>query len=282
MVIKTGEPLLASDINDLTFFPKGAILTFSNVAWSATSAKFKTIWKICDTANHQADPNNVPDLTKRFLRGGSSSDFTTGGGADSRDVILQTTNLPSHNHGVTSLPVEGLTSGLSIASDGGKHSHSGGGTTTAGEGGHTHGFSGNTTAGEGAHGHLATDVYDPGHTHNLNVDYDSAGAEYYPGAGGGHRDTSSVAVVSSTTGISISGGGGHTHSLSGNTTAGEGIHSHNFGVSIDDSGSHTHTLNGSITGGSVSGSVDNTGDNQAFSVDTVPSYYTVIYIIKVV
>ena len=80
MTIATGQPMLAADILDLTFFPKGTILTFSSTAWSATSANFKTIWKICNAANHAADAN-VPDLTNKFLRGAESSG--TNGGADS-------------------------------------------------------------------------------------------------------------------------------------------------------------------------------------------------------
>ncbi|MDR1114137.1 MAG: hypothetical protein LBL50_03505 [Candidatus Margulisbacteria bacterium] len=173
MAIATGEKMYASDILDLIFFPKGAILIFSSTAWSATSQNFKTIWKVCDTANHQADPDNVPDLTDRFLRGGSSSDFTIGGGADSRSVTLQTANLPSHNHGATGLSLGGLsTSGLSIATSGG-HGHSGTGTTNTGSGGHTHTVSGSTGSG-GGHKH---GVGSRG-PHNLARSGDGIGAEF--------------------------------------------------------------------------------------------------------
>ncbi|GBR74329.1 hypothetical protein NO1_1526 [Candidatus Termititenax aidoneus] len=189
--IKSGERLVATDITDLTFFPKGTILTFSSTAWSATSAGFKDIWKICNAANHQADPNNVPDLTDRFLRGGTSSDFTTGGGADNRSVTLTANNLPSHSHGATGLTLPGFSlSGLSIS------------------------------------------------------------------------------------GLTLSNAGAHTHTTSG--TAAEG-------------GSHSHTISGgNITGGTITagsggitGSTGSAGSSQAFIIDTVPAYYTVIYIIKV-
>jgi hypothetical protein len=94
MTIAQGQPLLASDINNLTFFPKGTILTFSSEAWSATSAEFKNIWKICN------GQNGTPNLVDKFLRGGESSNFITPGGADNQSITLKTTNLPSHSHPV--------------------------------------------------------------------------------------------------------------------------------------------------------------------------------------
>jgi hypothetical protein len=93
MTIKTGERLVATDITDLTFFPKGTILTFSSEAWNATSAEFKKIWKICD------GQNGTPNLVNRFLRGGATSDFTAGGGVDT--VALTKENLPKHGHTIS-------------------------------------------------------------------------------------------------------------------------------------------------------------------------------------
>jgi hypothetical protein len=83
--VKSGERLVATDITDLTFFPRGTILTFSSEAYSATSAAFKNIWKICDGTN------GTPDLVNKFLRGGTASGTT--GGADN-----QTVNVPLKNH----------------------------------------------------------------------------------------------------------------------------------------------------------------------------------------
>jgi hypothetical protein len=94
MAIATGERLLASDINDLTFFPKGAILTFSTEAYSATSAAFKTIWKICN------GQNGTPNLVDKFLRGGAVS-----GAEYSNPTIGNTQNIavpvPEHYHNIT-------------------------------------------------------------------------------------------------------------------------------------------------------------------------------------
>jgi hypothetical protein len=100
--IKSGERLVATDITDLTFFPKGTILTFSSEAYSATSAAFKEIWKICD------GQNGTPNLVNRFLCGGSSSGAI--GGADSQTIAVP---LKSHKHafsdGVTNSTSKTLT-----------------------------------------------------------------------------------------------------------------------------------------------------------------------------
>jgi hypothetical protein len=97
--VKSGERLVATDITDLTFFPKGTILTFSNEAWNATSDKFKNIWKICNAANHTAN-SFIPDLTNKFLRGDVASGPGTGC-ADSQTITLQTKHMPKHNHTFT-------------------------------------------------------------------------------------------------------------------------------------------------------------------------------------
>jgi hypothetical protein len=139
MTIKTGEKMYASDILNLTFFPKGTILTFSTEAWNnATNPGFKDIWKICD------GQNGTPNLVNMFLRGAGSSG--TIGGADS--VALTANNLPSHNHGATGLSVGGLsTSGLSVSGqsisgliigNAGSHSHNLYDGSAALAGGHTH------------------------------------------------------------------------------------------------------------------------------------------------
>ncbi|MDR1322879.1 MAG: hypothetical protein LBK68_00395 [Candidatus Margulisbacteria bacterium] len=103
--IAKGKPMKASDmenaldskaevniVNTLAFFPKGAILMFSSEAWNATSTAFKTIWKICN------GQGGTPNLINKFLRGGASSDFAIGGGADT--VALTKENLPKHAHTV--------------------------------------------------------------------------------------------------------------------------------------------------------------------------------------
>ncbi|MDR1113977.1 MAG: hypothetical protein LBL50_02680 [Candidatus Margulisbacteria bacterium] len=90
MTIATGERLLASDINNLTFFPKGAVLMYSSAAWSSASVEFKKIWHICDgsTVNGYTTLN----LINKFIRGATVSGQT--GGTD-------TTQIPKHSHTFT-------------------------------------------------------------------------------------------------------------------------------------------------------------------------------------
>ncbi|MDR1323602.1 MAG: hypothetical protein LBK68_04095 [Candidatus Margulisbacteria bacterium] len=254
MTIATGQPMLASDINNLTFFPKGAILTFSSTAWSTTSAEFKTIWKVCNAANHAADPT-IPDLTNKFLRGAESSGAE--GGADSRDVTLQTTNLPSHNHGTTGLSFGSPTlsldsSGLKVA-EGGSHEHILTGKA-ASAGGHSHG------------------ITDPGHSHSIKLSHLESKDEQTPTQSNNAHEATGY-TESAKTGITINNADAHEHSFSSDSKAvAVAAHGHNISGNIT----------GSITGGSISGSTDNAGTGQAFSVSTLPAYYAVIYIIKVV
>ncbi|GBR74611.1 phage tail fiber protein [Candidatus Termititenax aidoneus] len=303
MTIATGERMYAEDILNLTFFPVGAILIFSGAAYSSASANFRTIWKVCDGTN------NTPNLVGRFLRGGTSSDFTTGGGADSRSVTITSANLPAHTHGVgslamsaltaTELPVSGLAasgfsisgqtiSGLQVNTGGGTHSHtiSASGTTATTEGGHTHTVSG-TTGPDGAHAHDIKTKQD-----DWNA---SGGAKGEPSWGSDGGVLSAYKATESA--------GTHTHDFTGSTSFGEGTHSHSVSVSgtISNDGAHTHTISGgtisggtitgSITGGTVSGSInagaisgstDSAGSGSALTINTLPSYYTVIYIIKIV
>jgi hypothetical protein len=87
MTVATGQPMLASDILDLTFFPKGAILTFSSEAWNNASADFKKQWHICDGTN------GTVNLVDRFPRGSGSTTGTIGG--------TDTAQVPYHTHTVS-------------------------------------------------------------------------------------------------------------------------------------------------------------------------------------
>jgi hypothetical protein len=315
MVIEAGQKMYAADILNLTFFPKGAILTFSTEAWNnATNPGFKDIWKICD------GQNGTPNLVNMFLRGGSSSGAT--GGADSRSVTLTTNNLPAHGHGATGLELGTLSlSPLSLSDmaiseltvSGGTHEHtlSGGASASV----HSHTGSGATSTGSGAHPHTVS-----GSTSNTSKTLTSD-SPYFQMDYARKTTNNTNGIITSTTQIqgSTDDGNGHdtcasfhidathTHDISGATPGTEGAHSHDVSVTITDSGSHTHDFTsdskavsishehtitggkitgkitgGSITGGGISGSTANAGSGQAFSVDTVPAYYTVIYIMKVV
>jgi hypothetical protein len=272
MVIESGQKMYASDILNLTFFPKGTILTFSSTAWGATSPEFKNIWKVCNAANHAADPNNIPDLTNRFLRGADSSGST--GGADNQDITIMIANLPAHNHTVTKLPLSGTVSGLKATSSSSAHEHtlSGG---TASDGAHGHGD--NLTVGNNTHGHsLRGGAWGSGSCDGLTTSYQIAGRNAVYGSDNYYTNSpNGTAFISANT---------HGHTLSGGVTSTNSAHRHDFssGSKAASGGTHEHDVSGSITGGSVSGSTENTGSGSVISVDTVPSYYAVIYIIKIV
>jgi hypothetical protein len=246
MTIATGERLLASDINNLTFFPVGTILQFSGSEYtrltSARTADNKVIWTLCNGTS--VNGVAVPNLVGKFLRGAASSGTT--GGTDSQDVTLGINNLPSHSHGVTGLTLPAFSlSGLSLTdlacAEGGSHGHTlSGGTASAGE-----------------HSHTVT-------VHDTTHDKTPSSTDYTVGEYGEYH--SATYTTSST--------GGHTHSFSSGSQA----------VATT---AHTHTVTGNISGGTVTasgnitGSTDSAGSGTAFSVDTVPGYYTVVYIMKV-
>jgi hypothetical protein len=87
MTIARGETLLASDILNMTFMPKGAILMFSSTAWAnPPTSDFKTYWHICD------GQEGTLNLIDKFIRGGATSGVV--GGTDVAQV-------PKHSHTFT-------------------------------------------------------------------------------------------------------------------------------------------------------------------------------------
>jgi hypothetical protein len=265
--------MLASDINDLTFFPIGAILQFSGSEYSrltsARTADNKAIWTLCDGTS--VNGITVPNLVDKFLRGSLAAGAS--GGADSRDVFLAETNLPSHTHETTSLTVGNLDpKGLSIASSG-EHTHSGSGSTGAtGSGGHTHTVSG--TTGEISGSNHATITNEDGSNRVASGRASLAtntGANSWNATGDSDSQVRNLKIDFA-----------HTHTFSGSTANNDGTHSHNVSITTtENGGSHSHAVTGSITGGSVGGTLGSAGEGRAFSVNTVPSYYSVVYIMKV-
>jgi hypothetical protein len=290
--------MLASDILDLTFFPVGSILMMDG-SWTDGRGG----WYICDG---RATPHGkTPNLKDKFIRGGTTSG--TIGGADSNSVTLTANNLPSHSHAAKGLNLSGLSLAGLTAGSGGAHEH----TLTGGvveTGAHTHTLDGeaesdgsheHTLAGgaasNGAHSHGVTD---PGHSHS----YSNPSSYHRSGPDSSHvamDDRVSATTGSSSTGISIKSDGSHEHSFSAASRASSsGAHTHDVSGTAQSGGgpthaftnesrantvtAHTHTVSGSITGGSIGGSTASAGSNQAFSVDTVPVYYTMIYIKKMV
>ena len=96
MTIKTGEQMLASDVLNLAFFPKGMILMYDGTSWQ-NNITLKG-WYKCD-GNGGAAVNGlaIPNLQNKFIMGYSSGART--GGSNSR--TLTANQIPSHTHGFT-------------------------------------------------------------------------------------------------------------------------------------------------------------------------------------
>ena len=221
MAIQQGEKMVATDITDLTFFPKGTILTFSSEAWNDTSPAFKDIWKICDGTD-----SRTPNLTNKFLRGGGTTSGGTGG-QNSQNITLTTNHLPTHTH------TQNAHNHIQSA-----HTHT--------QDAHTHTQNAHTHT-QNSHMHSAYDfITNPDTTSNYRFNHTSSGNR-------GERTTntgSTTAVNQNSTAVNQ-----NTTAVNQNATA----------------------LNQASTAVN-----QNTGLGQAFTVDTLPSFYTVIYIMKVV
>jgi hypothetical protein len=95
MVIMTGEPMLASDINNLTFFPKGTILMYDGDGWVDN----QTIvgWYACTAAN---TGKGCPNLADSFIKGTDSAAKRGTAGNTGNKVTIGLNNLPMHTHSV--------------------------------------------------------------------------------------------------------------------------------------------------------------------------------------
>jgi hypothetical protein len=78
-------------LQDMDILPKGTILAMTVSSWINASATFQSKWKVCDGTG------GTPNLTGRFLRGGTASDSPTGG-ANSQTVSVP---VPQHYHSIT-------------------------------------------------------------------------------------------------------------------------------------------------------------------------------------
>ncbi|MDR1322808.1 MAG: hypothetical protein LBK68_00035 [Candidatus Margulisbacteria bacterium] len=91
--VKSGKPLVATDITDLTFFPIGSILMMDG-SWTDGRGN----WYICD--GRDTPHGKTPNLVNLFILGAVSSG-TIGGSSATQSVTLTAENLPSHKHSIT-------------------------------------------------------------------------------------------------------------------------------------------------------------------------------------
>lgn len=188
--------------------------------------------------------------------GASSEATTVGGGAHSHDVTGATSAVQSASHTHT------VTIGVKTSVAGGAHSHTVTGATSSSETpSHTHQVSiGVKTSSEtGVHKHLLGEVESGSVTpdaymnlFDINGDLcgvlniDRAGTELDPhtfGTVGDHTHTVDVGTPTSE-----SGGGNHSHTVTGQTAEATTDHTHNVDIgtptSANQSVSHSHTVSG--------------------------------------
>ncbi|MDR1114005.1 MAG: hypothetical protein LBL50_02820, partial [Candidatus Margulisbacteria bacterium] len=282
MAIERGQPLLASDINNLTFFPIGAILQFSGSQYtrltSARTADDKVIWTLCNGT--AVNGITVPNLVDKFLRGAASPD-TTGGGT----ATLTTANLPSHGHDLSGLAISSSDGGhthtnnitATIATDSGVHSHEAGSLACPVEGGshghelsitsvtggtHEHSVSGSTNSTNDAAGTAAKSL--TGTAECGEQACSTSGILSWTGSGHrgwdyGHADNPHLYIDAThshgITGTAASTNSGHSHTIAG-SVSGNGTHGHSVGGSTSQTGSgHSHTV---TIGGTIGGPTDGT------------------------
>jgi microcystin-dependent protein len=117
-VVRTsGNQIITGTVSATSFIGNGITPIGGIIMWSGSIANIPTGWALCNGAS------GTPNLQDRFIVGAGSA-YTPGNTGGLNSVILQTSEIASHNH-----------SG-SIASAGG-HTHSGS-TNTAGSHNHTY------------------------------------------------------------------------------------------------------------------------------------------------
>jgi hypothetical protein len=256
--------MVAQDILDLTFFPKGTILMFSGTDYVRLNS---ALWHICDGTG------GTPNLLNKFIRGAAVSGGT--GGKDSDSVKLTSAHIPAHAHGLSS----GAVSVSGTIGNANGHTHTVSGTISS-AGAHTHTVSGTVDSG-GGHTHGITD---PGHVHTSRSKVGEAnkknGDNYvcFEGA------TNWVDTTSATTGITINNGGAHGHTFSSGAAASAGGHNHTFSDGTAGSaGGHNHTFSGSASLSGNTGSYGTADAAQtAVTIATIPGYYALVYVMKIV
>ncbi|MDR1997128.1 MAG: hypothetical protein LBQ83_02245 [Candidatus Margulisbacteria bacterium] len=254
MTIATGQPLLAQDMLDITFFPKGTLLMMDG-SWTDGRGG----WYICDG---RATPyGNTPNLKDRFIRGGAAAG--TASGNNSQSITLTTAQLPSHSHGITDKTHTHTQNAHNHTQDTHNHSQNSHNHTqethnhTQDAHNHTQDAHNHT---QNAHGHT-----DSGHTHTY-TEYVVDEEVYWSGDG---REIGKVASKNT--------GSGKANIQ--NTTATNIAATATNQAVVATNQATTATNQAAGTGLTATNAA---GSGSAFTVNTVPAYYTVIYIKKMV
>ncbi|MDR1453811.1 MAG: hypothetical protein LBJ25_07560 [Candidatus Margulisbacteria bacterium] len=261
MTIATGKPMLASDMLNLAFFPKGAILMYDGTSWQ-DNVTLKG-WYKCE--GQTVDGYGVlPDLKNRFIIGYDATN-TPQRSKDNNSVTasgtgaLSAVNLPKHSH-----PLKNE----NITITGGVHLHGFGATNIATSGGaHSHAVSTNSTT-KTLTGNLAISTYYTSATGVFKKGVNTDVANWNASSGTYSTPSYDIDVQHDHGGVASNESPAHTHTvnLSGTNTS--------------ESTSHTHTLNLNGKATSDTGSDSPPPFNISVNFDNRPSYYALIYIIK--
>jgi hypothetical protein len=291
--------MLASDVLNLAFFPKGTILMYDGTSWTDNSTLKG--WYKCE--GQTVDGYGVlPNLKNSFVIGYDATNTparTGGNNTIAKTIDIATVNLPAHSHSLKNedISITGGSHGHTLKNEnisitGGLHAHSfKNENITSGGGAHSHGFTTGKADPTKAGISELTGYLSAGHENPVITNQSATGvfsfegSSSYLGLNGGDNDNQRSYLDarhthSGTTGNESTTGHTHTVNLNGKSTNDNTSHSHTLnlnGKSTNDSTTHTHTLN--LNGKSTNTTGSGTGI--ALSFDNRPQYYALIYIIKV-
>ena len=189
----------------------------------------------------------LPDFRGQFLAGlpASGRSLGTRYGASGNNVTVSSSNLPSHNHGVSTIS----TTSVADHTHSINHNHAGG-TTTAANTNHTHTVTGTTSDNQ-------INTFS-------NWSYQTGGGAYAYIVGADMIATSAAPTLNVA----------HSHTVTGTTNASGSAHTHTFDMptftgTSGAGGGHSHTL---------TGSTDSTGSGTALNIE--PTTFHVRYFLR--
>ena len=224
---------------------------------------------------HGGSGNNfrLPDLRNRFIAGAGSS-YNVGSTGGANTVSLNTSQMPSHSHGVNSASTaHGHNWGGNVGNANVGHNHGG---NVNGAGGHGHGIN----FGGGGHGHNSQ-VNGGSHGHGNALGGVNASRQGFDANGGNE------AVKSINTNNRGIDGGGHNHGINfgggghgHNTQVNGGGHNHGLSIGNANSTQHNHNVNGNVSqnNSNHNHSTNNAGSGNAH--ENRPPYFALCYIIQ--
>ena len=267
--------------------PKGYLLCDGRslpkpIAAGGSSDQYRKLYNAIRTTHGGSSTTfRLPDLRNQFIVGGGSS-YSVGSRGGANTVTLNTSQIPSHNHGMNEASTahehnwSGDASFSSVdhnhgvsTNDGGAHSH-GGGINEGG--GHNHGGRINGGGGHDHNGGINGVVrggrrqgFDAKGGNEAYKDLNSGNANFRVG-GGGHNH-----------GVTINGAGNHNHGI---RIDGTGNHRHGANINSTSATNHRHNLSGTVSRNNSSHRHNNNDTGGGGSHENRPPYFALCYIIQ--